>query len=314
MNQSASINKKTTGLLLSVFFFFIITFGFLLAAEPSSSLRDATWTWGYVIEGKLPGKVPFVSQKFLNRECGDSPFNDVTSCSLETGASYLGTPNVIFMNSNHNRNNLNAECFERVTSCKQIICALQHGSYKETAKSVSVISKKYGNITGGLIDDFKEKTGPSKAITPEETKVIYEALKSENPALKLYLVRYTWQDQNEMIPFLPYFDVINLWVWKAEEEPWQTTLEPEIDHIKEITGKPVLLGLFVHDYGKTGKPVPMKILEMQFQRATDLVRKKKIEGFVILQNGWFDHETHRPQIQWIKQYLDWVFETQTIQK
>lgn len=141
------------------------------------------------------------------------------------------------------------------------------------------------------------------------------ALINKNIAgLLLSVVRYTWQDQKDLVPYLPCLDVINLWVWKAEEEPWLTTLEPEIDHIREITGKPILLGLFVHDYGKTGKPVPMKILEMQFQKATDLVRKKKIEGFVILQNGWFDHETHRPQVQWIKQYLDWVSETQTIRK
>ena len=306
MNQSAATYKKTDGLLLSVVFF-LIAAGLLKAAEPSSSLRDATWTWGYVIEGKLPGKVPFIIDP------GDPVpgFNGSSSCSLETGARYLGTPNVIFLNSNHDINTLVPEYLDRLTSCREVICALQHGKYKETAKSVSAISKKYGNIVGGLIDDFMDYHGPSKFITVEETKAIYEALKSENPALRLYVVRYTWQDQEDLVPYLPYLDVINLWVWKAEEDPWRTTLEPEIDHIKKITGKPILLGLFVEDYN-AGQPVPMKILEMQFQKATDLVRKKKIEGFVILQNGWFDHETHRPQIQWIKQYLDWVFETQTL--
>ncbi len=37
----------------------------------------------------------------------------------------------------------------------------------------------------------------------------------------------------------------------------------------------------------------------------------KIEGFIILQNGWLDRETHRPQVQWIKQHLDWLFGTHT---
>lgn len=276
----------------------------LSAAEPAS-VMDRTWTWGYVIDGKLPGRVPFIS------ESGGAPFNGVSSCSLETGARYIGTPNVVFMNSNHDMKTLTPGLLDRLATCKQMICALQHGKYQETAKAVSGISRKYGNIVGGLIDDFMDYHGPSKAITVDQTKAIHEALKSDNPALRLYVVRYTWQDQKDLLPYLPYFDVINLWVWKAEEEPWRATLEPEIDNIRKITHKPILLGLFMHDYGKTGRPTPMNILELQFQKAADLLRKGKIEGFVVLQNGWFDHETHRPQVQWIKQYLDWLSGTQT---
>ncbi len=56
----------------------------------------------------------------------------------------------------------------------------------------------------------------------------------------------------------------------------------------------------------------MNILEMQFCKATDLVRRGKTEGFIVLQNGWFDHESHRPQVQWIRQYLNWLSGTQTV--
>jgi len=62
---------------------------------------------------------------------------------------------------------------------------------------------------------------------------------------------------------------------KAEEEPWRATLETEIDNIQKITGKPILLGLFVHDYGQTGKAVPMNVLELQFQKAADWHRKAR---------------------------------------
>lgn len=274
----------------------------------SISLREKTWTWGYVIDGEIPGRVPFIS------DSGKAPFDGISSCSLETGAEYLGTPNVIYMNSNHDLNSLTPELLNRIKFSNQIICALQHGKYKETAKAVSSLSVQYKNIIGGLIDDFKDYHGPSKDITVEETKTIYNNLKSQNPDLKLYVVRYTWDDQKDLLPYLPYFDVINLWVWKAAEEPWQQTLEPEIDQIKKITGKPILLGLFIHDYGNTGKPMPMNILELQFVKAAELLRKNKIEGFVILQNGWFDRESHRPQMQWVKQYLNWLFETQTVRK
>jgi hypothetical protein len=60
--------------------------------------------------------------------------------------------------------------------------------------------------------------------------------------------------------------------------------------------------------------VPMNILELQFTKAVDLTRRAKIEGSVVLQNGWFDHEDHRPQVQWIKRYLDWLSGTQTVRK
>jgi hypothetical protein len=178
----------------------------------------------------------------------------------------------------------------------------------------SAISKKYPNIVGGLIDDFMDYHGPSKSITVQETRAIDEALKSENPTLRLYVVRYTWQDQKDLLPYLPYLDVINLWAWKAEEQPWRETLEPEIDRIRKLTGKPILLGLFVHDYGQTGRAVPMNILKLQFQKATDLARTGKTTGFVVLQNGWFDHETHRPQVMWIRQYLNWLSGTETARK
>ena len=267
----------------------------LCAEEKTAMLKDKMWTWGYVIAGKTPEKVPFVGPSL---------------CSLETAAAYIGTPNVVFMNSNHNINNLSHECFRHVVSCKQIVCALQHGKYAETAKTVSAMSKRYPQIVGGLIDDFREKTGPSKAITPEETKAIYEALKSENPALKLYLVRYTWQDQNEMVPFLPYFDVINLWVWVPDEKVWRETIGPEIDRIAALTKKPIVLGLFLHDYGKSGKAMPMNFLEMQCVKAVELLKTGKIEGIIFLQSGWFDQEDHRPQIQWLKQYLEWVYGTE----
>jgi hypothetical protein len=271
----------------------------LRAADAQTvALRNKSWTWGYVIEGPLPGKVPFISQS------GRPPFDGTSSCSLETGADWLGTPNVIYMNSNHNRNTLIADCLDRLARCRQVICALQHGQYADTARRVSEISKQYPKIIGALIDDFRERTGPSKAITPDETRTIYQALKSANPSLRLWLVRYTWQDQKELIPFLPYFDAINLWVWVAEEKPWRETIDAEIERIRAITHKPILLGLFIHDYGRTGKAVPMSVLELQTRKAAELTHAGRIEGFVILQNGWFDHLEHREQVQWLRQYLD----------
>ncbi|NLY02359.1 MAG: hypothetical protein GXY83_40255 [Rhodopirellula sp.] len=44
----------------------------------------------------------------------------------------------------------------------------------------------------------------------------------------------------------------------------------------------------------------------------ELLRQGKIEGFIFPQNGWLEKESHRPQVQWVKQYLDWLFQTETV--
>jgi hypothetical protein len=60
------------------------------------------------------------------------------------------------------------------------------------------------------------------------------------------------------------------------------------------------------------KPIALDILEAQFVMTAELLRAGKIEGFVILQNGWLDRQTYRPQVQWTKNYLDWLFQTQSV--
>jgi hypothetical protein len=88
-------------------------------------------------------------------------------------------------------------------------------------------------------------------------------------------------------------------------------IQAEVERITQLTGKPILLGLFLHDYGGTGGAMPMDVLELQFQKAVSLTRQGLIEGFVILQSGWLDREDHRQQAQWVQQYLRWAFGTTT---
>ncbi len=260
-----------------------------------SSLRDKAWTWGYVISGPLPGDVPFVGK---------------CSCSLETAAQYIDTPGVVFMNSNHDRTTLTPEYLDPLAACDRVICGLQHGAYAETARQVSELSLTRPQIVGGLIDDYLDFHGPSKDMTPEQTREVYEGLRSANPALRLYVVRYTQQDQADLTPYLPFIDVINLWVWVGNTYDWQVRMLAELERIRNATDKPILLGLFLHDYGGTGGPIAMDVLELQFTRAIAFARSGLIEGFVILQSGWFDREDHRLQVQWVREYLRWAFGTE----
>jgi hypothetical protein len=106
------------------------------AAEPPGSLRDGAWTWGYVIPGKIPGSVPFV-------------FPGGSSCSLETAAAYLGTPNVVLMNSAWSA----PGHLERLKTFRRVLCAISIRDPAEAGR-LSAFSKKYPNIVGAMIDDF----------------------------------------------------------------------------------------------------------------------------------------------------------------
>ena len=196
------------------------------------------------------------------------------------------------------------EDLDRLKGCKRVLCTM-HAGDAATAAKISVLSKHYPNIVGAMVDDFY----PVEAKMPvEKLKAAYTALKSENPSLKLYVVRYTNCKDEELIPYLPYFDAINLWVWVANKQAWGSEMDQRIEKLVKITHKPILMGLFLHDYGPPPpadlpknaptwswtKPVPLEIVQTQFVKATELLRSGKIEGFVILQNGWLDHETHRP--------------------
>lgn len=271
--------------------------------EESASLADRTWTWGYVIPGKVPGHVPFV-------------FPNGSGCSLETAATYLGTPNVVLMNYNWSA----PGHLERLTGFKRVLCAIGVRDAAAAAK-LSALSKKYPNILGAMIDDFYPV---EEKVTVDELKAVYTALKSENPSLKLYVVRYTHSKDEEVVPFLPYFDAINLWVWEASKEAWGAKMDQRIEALTRLTHKPILMGLFLHNYGEPPpQPKPevawswtkvqsQEILEAQFVKTTQLLRQGKLDGFVMLQSGWLDHESHRPQVQWVKQYLEWLSGTQTI--
>ena len=267
-------------------------------------MKKGLFTWGYMLD-KIPGPVPFV--------------NGVSHCSLETAADYLGAEGAVYMNSMHD---LSLEFpsephMERLGKFKNVVCALLNDMPKmaESAAKISKLSLKYKNISGAVIDDFLDRNGVTEKMSPEELKAVSEALKKENPGLKLYVVRYTWQDQNELIPYLEHFDVINLWVWVSTEHYWRAEYAPELDRIKKLTGKPVIQGLFLHNYGETwnngDKPVALDLVQLQCQKVFPKVRDSSLEGCIVLQNGWFDRNDHREQLQWLKDYLEWFYGTTT---
>jgi len=256
------------------------------------------WIWGYVLKEAAPAEMEFIYHP--------------TQCSMETAAKFIGADNIIFMDSTSNRMRLTDELFQHVASFKQVVCGLQHGFEAETAEMVSRFSLSHPNITGAIIDDFLDEVGPSQNMTPEDLKVIYDALKSANPTLKLYTVRYSRQNFDEIIPYLPYLDGISFWCWVSTEHYWHYQFHQDLITMRKKYNKEVLQGLFVHDYGDSDGPMDMKLLELQTPRIAKELKNHWINGIVLLQNGWFDAEDHRRQVTYLRDYFTWFNGTRTI--
>ena len=265
--------------------------------------RDNLWVWGYVPE-TIPGKVPFV-------------YNP-SHCSLETACSYLNCGNAVFMNSMDDISLLNEDSFRRIAHLDSVICALQHGNYAESARAISRFSLLHPNIKGAILDDFLDDGyryhGPSAKMAPKELKEIRDALRSENPELKLAVVRYTWQDPAELEPFLPWFDILNLWVWISTADYWNAEYHADVIRYLKRYDKPIMQGLFLHQYGldpSSLNPVPPELLETQLKRISAELQNGNVSSLCILQSGWFCRESHRKQIMLLKEYLDRFYGTGT---
>ena len=276
------------------------------------TLDKRFWLWGYTLE-QIPGRAMFVDQK--------------TRCSLETAAEYLGCGSVVWMNSAHDLAELDGPGLSYLAEIPQVVCGLTHietngpgkggweRHYVESAAKISALSRRFPNIQGALIDDFL-CDGPSKDITPEEVHEIAVALKSENPALKLYVVHYFDSQTPEILaPFRADLDAIVVWSWHSTDYFWKALYQDALKRLREChPDKQIIQGLFVNAYGDGDPrtPQPMDQLELQCQCISSRLDAGVIDGWCALQNGQLCFESHRRQAMFLKDYWEWYQGTRTV--
>ena len=274
--------------------------------------REKFWVWGYLLD-QVPGKAMFV--------------NDPSRCSLESGVRYMGCEGAFWMNGLHD---LGAFCdaqFNRLQGIPNLICGLTHMEtngpglggwklfYREAAEKISELSLKFPAVKGALIDDFREEKGPSKDITPEYLHEVKTALKSKNPHLKLYVVQYhTIQDSvTELQPYKNDIDGISIWNWYPTEYFWKALYEVEIRRLRAAyPDKEIIQGQFIHEFGGKSGPMPMEHVEIQCRYISEQLDAGKIDGWCLLQSGFFSQLDHRRQLQYIRDYWNWYCETRTV--
>jgi len=173
-------------------------------------------------------------------------------------------------------------------------------SVESEAANVASLSQRHPQVTGALHDDMRgllQRKGWT-GTKATQYQPIYEALHAHNPHLKLWAVVYSHELDDQWTPLLPYLDVINLWVWRSSD---LSLLNPSVERAKSLfKNKPIVLGCYLRDYGE-GCPVPMDLLEYQWEKVAEYVERQWIAGYAIL--GTVLIEGQLEQATWVRDFI-----------
>ena len=149
----------------------------------------------------------------------------------------------------------------------------------ENAEYLSKLSLQYPNIAGAMCDDVS--TYFEKIVLPEPFEARYKALKKFNDKLRMYGVIYVHELGTKDYSLIqPYMDVVNLWFWNKDEI---LEYDENIELCrKNFPGKPILQGIFLHEYGRADSGNVPELLVYQLDKAREYIAKGIVEGVVLL--------------------------------
>jgi hypothetical protein len=169
---------------------------------------------------------------------------------------------------------------------------------RSEAELVSNLSTKYPNITGAFHDDMLGLVR-REGMTPAQYAEVYAAVKSANPALKLWVVLYTHElEAPEWDDFAPFVDIVNLWIWKSEELVDQ---DRSLAQCRErFPGKPLVMGAYLRDYTHTA-PVALEFVRAQWESILRNLQSGLLDGYSILSANLIDGQLE--QAAWIRDFI-----------
>jgi hypothetical protein len=157
----------------------------------------------------------------------------------------------------------------------------------------------FPNLAGGIVDDLSSNI-PKGRYNPESLAAIHRRLKAASPAFKLFAVIYTMNFGIDYAPYMSFIDVVSLWVWDSRDLPG---LDQHVERCRQLfPGKPIVLGLYVHDYCN-GRPMPLDLVQFEFEKARGYVRDGLIEGYQVL-GSYLKPELETPQVLWAQDFIN----------
>jgi len=243
------------------------------------TLNDRVWVWGGP-----------------TAQWGGSMDDDC----LAKGAGFFGARNVLYVYGQHNDTMLSVlEPFDRVvcqigSNCRNPEAI--HGDTVAEAEQLSALSLRYPNVVGAVIDDFD--TG-GEDFSATKMRSLQQALRSRNASLKLHVVTYVERSHAGYEDVLPYIDTVTMWVW---EQSNIARIDASLQTIRdEFPGKPIYMGVFLHDYGETKAAMPVERLQFQLDKARTFLAEDLLQGVIIL--GDREIAKHPEQAAFVRDYL-----------
>ncbi len=185
---------------------------------------------------------------------------------------------------------INDEMLSIHRSCGKVICHLGRNcrtagaamaSDPEEAEMLSRMSLKYPNVVGGVVDDMSGNYGFN--YSQREYRAIYESLHKHNPKLELYGVVYSWEldgKSREVRAIADFIDHVILWFWKKTD---LMEMDLAVERCRAMfPGKPIMLGIFMFDYGIACLPNSVETMKYHLEKARRYLAAGRIHDIVIL--------------------------------
>ena len=269
-----------------------VAFGSTLLAQSkrsSPTVRDALWVWG-TPELTKPGEHTAAS---------------FAQASPAQRARILDVPNVLMAGAGLPHDRQLATLWNAdVAGLSRVVWEIlsdgheEHQPPFEFTRRIADLAhsvKQNPRIEAVLLDDMTS-VAATKGFKPEHLKAIKSLLSAQQLPLKLWGVLYTMNfSQPTTDPLVRELDVINLWHWHAKDTLRMAENVAECE--KRYPGKPIVLGLYLHDYGG-GQPIPLDVHQKQCETALRLLHEKRVAGIVFL-----SIDNDEPIVKWT---ADWI--------
>jgi hypothetical protein len=257
---------------------------FLVLAVPpwaaGAHLIDMLWVWG-IPEGN--GGYEMGKGRMLSTT-DPAAF---AQADAQSKAAILGIPNVL-MAGDGLPNDLRraGELSRGIAGLKRIGWELGPDGgdgppfvYTEKIAILKKLKQQYPRIEAVSIDDMLTSQR-KKGLHPDDIATLRRQLHASVPGVSMWGIVYTMNLADPVLPeYLKSIDVVNLWTWRADE---LRDLDAKFAAAEKLAGgKPIVLGLYLYDYGGHRK-MPPDLLQLQCEKALALARQKRIRGIVFL--------------------------------
>lgn len=240
------------------------------------SLKDNIWLWG-----QMPNS---------HHEEGNNRYNlpGTNKMTPAEGLNYFGIKNACMVVME----NKPAPPFEpwaaSLKDAKRVAWSILGSGGSERTNNggsdldeVVKLAGKYDNIVAAVADDFMRPERMA-VYTPDIIANFRDTLHNRlSKPLDFWTVIYEHEINDAAKPYLDVFDVISMWIWRAEH---LKDLDETYNRLKKyLKNQPIMAGCYMWDYGGQ-KPMTMDNMKMQLEKYAEWYEQGKISGMVLCSN------------------------------